>query len=325
MKEQEYGEFLRGRNQTEDAIRAALDYVKEFEKYLAPRGKDLGTVDVDDIRAYAAELIADGKNTMDRFLALARYVYMVGLNDVYIYFTAILGGREVVASISDKLAAVAGEDTRNSVFEDILLPPLGSVPEEYPAVTARLVDRLQELGTAACREVLTDNHHGIPVQAFDRHKEWLREAGSIDAFLKKVHDEAVAELERYMSEGKIWYEQKITPDVVEFVKGNQEVLSAVRDGKYLYMTKIPYAPDAWLKESDPMIKRYLACHCPLARAALITSEPRIPMDWCYCSGGFEKLMFDVVFDEPTEVEVLESVLAGDPRCRFRVKIPEARL
>jgi hypothetical protein len=34
-------------------------------------------------------------------------------------------------------------------------------------------------------------------------------------------------------------------------------------------------------------------------------------------------MFDVVFEESTEVEVLESVLAGNSRCRFRVRIPAA--
>jgi predicted hydrocarbon binding protein len=36
-------------------------------------------------------------------------------------------------------------------------------------------------------------------------------------------------------------------------------------------------------------------------------------------------MFDVIFEEPTEVELLESVLAGDDRCRFRIKIPPAFL
>lgn len=51
-------------------------------------------------------------------------------------------------------------------------------------------------------------------------------------------------------------------------------------------------------------------------------NPEIPLDWCYCSGGFAKLMFDVVFGESTEVEVLQSVLAGDSVCRFRIKLPE---
>ncbi len=52
------------------------------------------------------------------------------------------------------------------------------------------------------------------------------------------------------------------------------------------------------------------------------SAPEVPIDWCYCSGGFQKLMFDVVFGCSTDVEVLESVLAGDPVCRFRISLPD---
>jgi hypothetical protein len=182
-----------------------------------------------------------------------------------------------------------------------------------------------KLGSEACHKVLAGNHHEIPLESFDKHKQWFKEAGNIDAFLERVHSEAVAELEHYMNEGKVWYEQEITPEIVRFVKDNQEVLSAVRDGEYLYITKFPYAPRDWLGETDPVMKRYYGCHCPLARAAIIEGKPDIPLDWCYCSGGYTKLKFDVVFEEPTEVEVLESVLAGDDRCRFRVRMPQAKL
>jgi hypothetical protein len=322
MREQEYFEFLRGRKQTDEAIEAAVAYVKEFEEHLARLGKNLESLKIDDIREYVTSLITRKQNTMERLLALARYVYLVGPNEVFIYFTAILGGREVVPSISARLASKAGDETRNEIFDDIDLPPLGSPPETYPKVTSLLVGRLRQLGPEMCHDVLAANHHGVPVESFDKHKQWLSEAGSIDAFLKKVHQEAIAILEQHMRDGKVWYEQEITPEVVELVRGNQEMLSAVRDGDYLYITKIPYAPKDWLSESDPLMKRYYACHCPLARAAIIMGEPEIPLDWCYCSGGFEKLMFDVVFDKPTKVEVLESVLAGDARCRFRVRIPE---
>jgi hypothetical protein len=325
MKEREYIEFLRSRGQTEPAIGSALEYVREFEEYLVGRGKGLESVVVHEVKEYASRLIAEKKNTMERFVALARYVYVMGFNEVYIYFTSILGGREVLPSISERLASVAGEAARDKVFEGIEAPPLGSPPDEFPGVTHRLVNRLRELDPETCHNVLAGNHHGVPVESFNKHKEWLREAQGIDAFLKRVHTEAVSELERFMNERRVWYEQEITPEVVEFVKGNQEVLSAVRDGEYLYITKIPYAPKDWLKESDPVVKRYYACHCPLARAAIIMGEPEISLDWCYCSGGYEKLMFDVVFEEPTKVEVLESVLAGDSRCRFRVKIPEGKL
>jgi hypothetical protein len=321
MQEDRFVEFLKSRNQSEEAIRTAVHCVREFEAYLADTGVSLASFTVPDLRNYASSLIDLNENTMERFLALARYAYVAGLNEVFIYFTAMLGGREVLPSIAAELAKVAGEQARDAIFTGVELPPLGSPPEQFPEVTARLVDRLLGLGQDTCHKVLACNHHGIPVEHFYRHKAWFQAAGSIDAFLKKVHEEAIAELERHAKEGKIWYEQEITPEVVDLVRGDQEVLSAVRDGEYLYMTKIPYAPKDWLKATDPVMRRYYACHCPLARAAIVAGKPEIPLDWCYCSGGFEMMMFDVVFDEPTQVEVLESVLAGDPRCRFRVRIP----
>ena len=109
------------------------------------------------------------------------------------------------------------------------------------------------------------------------------------------------------------------------MRGNQELLSGVRQGDRIYMTKIPYAPKDWLVEKDPLRRRYLACHCPLARESIISGRERVSGTWCYCSAGFEKLLFDVVFGEEVEAEVLESVLAGDGRCRFAITIPEKYL
>jgi len=80
-----------------------------------------------------------------------------------------------------------------------------------------------------------------------------------------------------------------------------EILGGVREGDVISATKIPYKPDEWLNEQDPERKQYLACHCPMARASLkppVTSESQVPPVWCHCSAGYEKLMFDVIFDEP---------------------------
>jgi hypothetical protein len=322
MQEKEFREYLRSRKQTEESIEAAVGFADDLQAYLDRSGKALESVSVGDVRAYMSVLIEQKKNTMERLVALARYAYMAGMNEVYIYFTKILGGREVLPSIAKRLASLTDQATRDRIFEGVEAPPLGSPPETYPEVTRELVERLLDLGPETCHRVLAGNHHGIPVESFDKHKEWYREAGSIEGFLRKVHEEAVRELEQYYKEGKVWYEQEITPEIIEFVRGNQEILSAVRDGDYLYNTKFPYSPKDWLAEADPLKKRYYACHCPLAREAIFAGRPEIPLDWCYCSGGYQKLKFDVVFGEPTEIEVLESVLSGDDRCRFRVKIPE---
>jgi hypothetical protein len=88
------------------------------------------------------------------------------------------------------------------------------------------------------------------------------------------------------------------------------------------MTKIPYKPDKYLVEKNPLMKRYYACHCPLAREAVLQKGVDVPKNWCYCSGGFEKFFLETVLGRELEVEVLETVLAGDERCRFAVKIPD---
>ena len=255
-------------------------------------------------------------------VALARYTYMIGRNEVYVYFTSVLGGRTVLPSISERLAELAGEEARDRIFSGIEAPPLGSPPDEFPKVTLRLVERLKgELGSELCHDVLAGNHHRIPVANFEKHKAWLEEEGSIEGYLKRLHDNSVAELEEFCREGKVWYEQEITPEVVEYVRGNQEVLSGVREGDRIYMTKFPYAPGEYLSEKDPQKKRYYMCHCPFVRASILTGESQISPEWCYCSGGYGKMKFDVVFGQETEVEVLETALGGDMRCRFAVKIP----
>jgi hypothetical protein len=323
LREKELREYYRGRGLGEDDAESAVAAVREYEGHLRARGASLEFMAVDDVKEYVSLLISEGRNSMDRLLAIARYCYIAKKDDAYIYFTQIIGGRTVLPSISERLAHIAGEEKRDVVFEGVEAPPLGAPPEQFPRVTGLLMERLEsELDQETRRKVLAGNHHRVPVESFAKHKEWYREAESLDQYLKKVHDGAVAELERYMEEGKIWYEQEITPEVIEHVRGNQEVLSGVRRGNRIYMTKFPYAPRDYLKETDPLMKRYYMCHCPLARASILTGEPEVSPEWCYCSGGYGKQKFDMVFEEETEVEVLETVLGGDPQCRFSVKIPE---
>jgi multidrug efflux pump subunit AcrA (membrane-fusion protein) len=95
-----------------------------------------------------------------------------------------------------------------------------------------------------------------------------------------------------------------------------------REGNTVYVSKIPYMARQFLAESDPTLKRYYACHCPWARAAIKSGETRLNAVFCNCSGGFHKKPWEVIFGQPLEVEVLASVLAGDTRCRFAIHLPE---
>jgi len=76
-----------------------------------------------------------------------------------------------------------------------------------------------------------------------------------------------------------------------------------------------------LTERDPKMKRYYACHCQLARSSILDGDSKELEGFCYCSAGYEKNSLEVVLGLPLEVEVLESVLAGDDVCKFAIKIP----
>jgi hypothetical protein len=163
----------------------------------------------------------------------------------------------------------------------------------------------------------------VPVEAFKEKKERFEKASSLDEFLKDEHRRLVEELADHMERGQIWYEQEITPEVLEFVKRTPETQNGVRQGNKIYVSKIPFAPRQYLSEKDPTMKRYYACHCQLVRTAIRDDYPEISPLFCYCSGGFEKLPFDVIFDEPVKIELLESALKGDMRCRFAITIPKS--
>jgi len=326
VKENAFRKYLEGRKLSATKIESSVAAVKEFEKYLRKRKTTLKSAGLDVLKDYISLLIEKDNNSEDRLVAIARYCYLAKRNDMYIYFTQILGAWDVLPGIGKRLAAIAGKAARRRVFQDMEMPPLGSPQESYPKLTKMILDRMEaELPARTCREIMTWNYHNIPIEAFKESKERFERAASIDEYLKGEHERLVEELEGCMRAGRPWYEQEITPEVVEFVRGNQEICTGIRRGDKVYKTKIPYAPKHFLREKDPTMRKYYSCHCQLVRTALRDGKPGIPATFCYCSAGYEKLHFDAIFGKPVEVELLETPLKGDARCRFAIKIPKSKM
>jgi hypothetical protein len=322
-KETEYRELLSKLGMSIEKVETSVESVKRALKYFKERGVTLSKGTVDDFRDYVAHLVTQGENSYDELVSVARYVNLLGMKEVYIYYSSILGGASVYPSIRERLGLIAGQDICDRIFRNVSQPPLGSDSGVYPSATKQLMAQLgKELSRESYRRVLAGNHHRIPVQAFEVRKKWLEEMGDVDAWLTRIHNVAVAELEEHLRNNRIWFEQVITRDIVDLVKGDQEILSGVRVGDWIYTKKIPFSPQAYIDEKDPKLKRYYMCHCPLAREAILSSDTVIPSDWCYCSAGYAKFRYDVAFGEETEVELLESVFDGSDKCRFRIRIPE---
>lgn len=58
------------------------------------------------------------------------------------------------------------------------------------------------------------------------------------------------------------------------------------------------------------------CLCPLVE----TKPAGLSPTFCNCSLGYVKEMHEQIFKKPVEVELLASVLRGDPRCKFKITV-----
>lgn len=44
------------------------------------------------------------------------------------------------------------------------------------------------------------------------------------------------------------------------------------------------------------------------------------LTWCHCTAGYNKKLFEIVFEMPIDVEVIHSIRQGFDCCLLRIKI-----
>ncbi|MBU0927778.1 MAG: hypothetical protein KKA67_08515 [Spirochaetes bacterium] len=323
-KEAEFVDRCKLRGLDDAATARSVAVLRAFETDAAGPGGAIVDASLSELEAYVAGLVERGIADEESLMAIARYCTVIGYERAAIRMLAYLLPIGVLPAMAERLRALEGDETADRALLGLSFPPVGSPPEAYPKATASLVAALSdELGEERTERVLKCNVHGIPEAAYLPERARLAELGSVDAWLLDFHGRLVEELAGHAADGTLWYEQKITDAVVDFVRANREIQGGVRVGDTIYVSKIPYDPDRFLRESDALERRRLACHCPLAASSITEDGAGVPAAWCACSAGYEKFKFDVAFGEETQATVISSVLAGDPVCRFAIRLPSS--
>jgi len=318
--------YLKNRNYRPERIEKAMLTVKELEQYLRSIGSSSRDMDLNALRGHLSQLMDQGANSPDRLLDLARYFAFSGRSDLFIHLATILNSYEILPLMNQRVGEMMGEAKRETIFHGFNMPPLGTSPEELPPLTQRIIHRMEaELTPEQCRSILTWNYHEISKESFSEKKVRFDNAASIDEFLKGEHVALIKDLKECLRAGRPWYEQEITQEFVDRVASDQKVQTGVRQGDRIICEKVPFDPKHFYAETNPMLRRYHYCHCPLVRSAIKAGRPKISPTFCYCSAGFEKTAWDAIFDEPVEVDVLQTVLGGGERCVFSIKVPDGKL
>ena len=305
-------------DEEDQAIQLSINTILAFEDYLA---KDVEECTIDDIRAYMDHLIETKANKLNNVIHIARYFYYVDMKQHYIQMTKYFNSLGVLEHIIDRITRYSNDETKDNIVAELDLPPFGTDTEELPHYTKRFLEIMNKhVDEKTCNQILAGNNHRIPVSSFDEEKVHYANAASFAEYLKDRHQRKVEELTRYYENNQVWFEQIITPDVIEFVKSNPEVLSGVIEDDKLYITKIPYDINHYLTAETDAMKRYFACHCSFVRENLKEDNLDVPKQWCYCSAGFAKFPFETILGQELDVSLLKTPLDGDPICRFEIDL-----
>ncbi len=300
-------------------LEAQISSANRLLKWLEEKHGNLDEIDREKTDRMIESLVDEGKNTVENFLFVMRYYRMTKRHDIYIYLTRYTGFLDVFENILARLKERVNSEVYLKITNGFKIPVLGTKPTELPIHMSILMDRLKEsLSDDEIAVVLAGNNHGLPEEMFLSEKAFYDAVPDLVSYLEDLHHRKVAELEEHLAQNKVWFEQAITQEVIDFVKSNQEILSARLVDDKLYVTKIPYDTLAYLQADSMDKKRYYGCHCPLAREAI----GKVPSLFCYCSGGFTKFPFDILFGKSLPVKSLETILGGSDICRFEIDLTD---
>ena len=323
MDKQGFRALLEKRKCNEAQIEASMVIAERFEAYLQQPGREASA---ETAWAFSRQLIAEGQNSEENYIALIRYCWFIKNNEMFVALLELVDGGEVGGNLYQRVGDRFGTALQEEIFAGIGVTPYGTPTPEKPAALQPVIRRLEDaLGKTACQDFLSPSLRDLPDAIYQGEREKYDRAGNIDAYLRQRKEAFLGELEACQRDGRLFFSQEITDEVLEFVRADPEMGGGRREGNIIYEVKIPYQTKEYLAATDPTLKRYFGCHCPWARTAVKNHDVQPAETFCYCSGGFHKKPWEVIFEQPLRVEVLESILWGDERCRFAIYLPEEAL
>jgi hypothetical protein len=320
-----FTEYLKERNQSEEQIAEAISLAEGFEIFAADEGLSIASDPsaTEAVHRYSARMIDAGSNIWDNYVTLVRFGRFIGNDAVYIAALELIDGAEALGNLYDRLGETVGESVRDRVFEGVEIPPLGMPNVQKPPLTATVMHRLEEaVDRETCVGLLKDSLRNLESDRYLDAKRKYEEAESVDAYLERKRADFIAELEKHRDEGTLFFSQPINGDVISYVKAHPEIEGGVHEGDVIIEAKIPHQAVKFLVATDPAEKAYHYCHCPWAKESLKDGPSKVSPTFCNCSAGFHKKPYEVIFGQKLEAEVLETVLAGDPWCKFAIHLPD---
>ncbi|MFX0002694.1 MAG: hypothetical protein ACFE9C_06355 [Candidatus Hodarchaeota archaeon] len=324
MIEKNFLQYIFEKNIDENQATIFISRLNEFDNFLKKNEYNIDSIPLGEITNYSNYLVEkNSENVLDFLRALINYANFIKKYDYIIEIIDISESYMAMDNLYERVAEQYGEQFRDKIFEDLNIPPLGVEPEKKPEFTKIIMKRLEKnIGEEKTIELLKPCLHGRPGSIEKDREDFLR-LNDIDDFLKLKKQELIIRLQKHKKEGTLEFAQYIDDEVIEFVKNTPMINPGIRKGDKIIEAKLPYQTKEHIQAKDKRMKGFYSCYCPWVRGAIKNgTETELFSHFCYCSAGYTKKYWDVIFDQPVEVEPIETPLTGGLLCTFAVHIPK---
>ena len=325
MKKDYFSDYLKKKDIEEEKVKEFIFRIANYENFLEMENYSIETASFNKLIEYCEKLVANDKDSVLNFLiAMINYANFIKRNDIITQIIDISESYNAMDTLFSRMADYYGENLRDDIFQDMIIPPLGVNPEKKPDFTKKILIKIEEIcGEEKVIHLLSPCLHGRPPEDIEGDKKYLKDYG-IDAFLSKKYQDLIERLNLHKEEDTLEFAQPIDDEVINFVKANPKFGTGIRDGNVIYLSKLPYQIKKFLNEDDEKMKQFYICYCPWVRGALKNgTSNQIPKYFCQCSAGWYKLYWDQIFGQSIKVVPIKTALDGSLECTFAVYLPES--
>lgn len=325
MKTDEFRACLAAYPYTDEQIAACENGVEVLEGYLAalPDAVNLDVATADQLASVASLMVAEGLNERLRFVGIYIYAGMIENYDLQLGVLELLDGFEILGNLYRVVGEELGEEARAEVFENVVLPHIGTPPLDWTRVNAVVFPRLEAMTDAdTVKRILRSGLRNLPDADYLPIKERYSAIDDIDAFLEDRGRRHLEGLTKHRDERTPYFNQLIDDDVLDFVRANPEIGQGVRCGNTIIEIKIPHQSIEYLAATDLATKQYRVCHCPVVKESMAHDDLPISSTFCDFCPSFNAKPWEFIFGQKLEYEVLESAKRGGKWCRFAIHLPE---
>jgi hypothetical protein len=325
VKAAEFRDHLAEYPYTDEQIEACEHGVELLEAHLAalPNAVKLDDATADHVASFTSLMIAECLNERQRFVGIYIYAGMIENYDLQLGVLELLDGFEILGNLYRVVGEELGEEARAEVFENVVLPHIGTPPLDWTRVNAVVFPRLEAMTDAdTVKRILRSGLRNLPDANYLPIKERYSAIDDIDAFLEDRGRRHLEELTKHRDERTPYFNQLIDDDVLDFVRANPEIGQGVRRGNTIIETKIPHQSIEYLAATDLATKQYRVCHCPVVKESMAHDDLPISSTFCDFCPSFNAKPWEVIFGQKLEYEVLESAKRGGKWCRFAIHLPE---